>query len=190
MAHAGRRPGPTRTKTAILAAARTQFADRGYAGTTMRSVAAAAAVNPALIHHYFGTKDQLFLAALQMPINPAEAIVQLLAAGRRSEFPERLVRYFITTWRDPIIGPALQAVLRRAVGDEDSAAQLRSLAENALLTQVAGSLGVPKLQIATAISHLLGLALGATILHIEPLASASEDELVDLVAPAIRRYLT
>jgi AcrR family transcriptional regulator len=190
MARAGRRPGPTQTKDAILAAARAQFADHGYTGTTVRSVAAAAAVNPALIHHYFGSKDQLFLAALNMPINPAEAITQLLAAGPRAELPERLVRYFITAWRDPIIGQSLQAALRRAVGDEDSAALFRNLAENVLLTRAASALGVPTLQIATAMSHLIGLVLGATILRIEPLASASEDELVGLVAPAIRRYLT
>jgi AcrR family transcriptional regulator len=190
MARAGRRPGPTQTRSAILAAARAQFADRGYAGTTVRSVAAAAAVNPALIHHYFGSKDQLFLAALDVPINPAEVITQLLAAGPRAEFPERLVRRFLTAWRDPVPGQALQAMLRRAVSDEDSAALLRNLVEDVLLTRIAGVLGVPRLQVATAMSQLIGLALGATILRIEPLASASEDELVALIAPAIRRYLT
>jgi AcrR family transcriptional regulator len=189
MARAGRRPGPTQTKDAILAAARAQFAGRGYTGTTVRSVAAAADVNPALIHHYFGSKDQLFLAALNLPINPAEVIVQLLAAGPRSEFPERIVRYFIVAWRDPAIGQALQAVLRRAVSDEASAALIRNLVENVLLTRAADALGVPKMRIAIAMSHLVGLVLGATILHIEPLASASEDELVDLLAPAIRSYL-
>jgi AcrR family transcriptional regulator len=190
MARAGRRPGPTQTKDAILTAARAQFADRGYTGTTVRSVAAAAHVNPALIHHYFGSKDQLFLAALSLPINPAEVIVQLLAAGPRNEFPERLVRYFIAAWRDPAIGQALQAVLRRAVSDEASAALIRNLVENIVLPRAADALGVPKLRIATAMSHLIGLVLGVTILRIEPLASASEDELVALLAPVIRRYLT
>jgi AcrR family transcriptional regulator len=189
MAPAGRRPGPTQTRDAILAAARAQFAGRGYTGTTVRSVAAAADVNPALIHHYFGSKDQLFLAALNMPVNPAQVIVQLLAAGPRSEFPERIVRYFIVAWRDPAIGQALQAVLRRAVSDEASAALIRNLVENVLLPRAADALGLPKMRIAIAMSHLIGLVLGATILHIEPLASASEDELVDLVAPAIRSYL-
>jgi AcrR family transcriptional regulator len=189
MGRAGRRPGPTQTKDAIVAAARAQFAGRGYTGTTVRSVAEAADVNPALIHHYFGSKDQLFLAALSLPINPAEVIVQLLAAGPRSEFPERFVRAFIAAWRDPAAGQALQAVLRRAVSDEGSAALIRDLAENVLLTRAADALGVPKMRIALAMSHLIGLVLGATILHIEPLASASEDELVDLLAPAIRSYL-
>lgn len=189
MARAGRRPGPTQTKSAILAAARAQFAGHGYAGTTVRSVAAEADVNPALIHHYFGSKDRLFLAALSLPINPAEMMVQLLAAGPRTEFAERLVRYFIAAWRDPAIGQALQAVLRRAVSDEDTAALIRNLAENVLLARAADALGVPRLRVAAAVSHLIGLVLGATILRIEPLASASEDELVALVGPAIRSYL-
>ncbi|MEP7022922.1 MAG: TetR family transcriptional regulator [Actinomycetota bacterium] len=190
MARAGRRPGPTRTKDAVLTVARAQFAARGYAATTVRSVAAGAGVNPALVHHHFGTKDQLFLAALQLPFHPGEVIEHLLAAGPRDEFPERLVRYFVGAWRDPVTGQALQAVLRRGVSDEDSAALLRNLVENVLLERAASVLGVPKLRVVTAMSHLIGLALAATILRVEPLASAGEDELVALVAPAIRGYLT
>jgi AcrR family transcriptional regulator len=189
MARAGRRPGPTRTKEAILGVARAQFAQRGYAATTVRSVAAAAGVNPALVHHHFGRKEQLFLAALALPVNPAEVIGQLLAEGPRAEFPDRLVRYFVGAWRDPVIGLALQAVLRRAVSDPGSAALLRNLAENVLLDRAAGLLGVPELRIAAAMSHLIGLALAATVVRIEPLASASDDELIRLVAPAIRGYL-
>jgi AcrR family transcriptional regulator len=190
MATAGRRPGPTQTREAILAAARTQFATHGYPGTTVRSVAAAAAVHPAMIHHHFGSKDQLFLAVLNLPMDPTVAIAELLGAGPRADFAERLVRYFITAWRDPISGQALQAVLRRAVSNDDSAALVRNLAESVLLTQLSGALGVSKLKVATAMSHLIGLVLGATILRIEPLASATEDELVGLVAPTIQRYLT
>lgn len=189
MARAGRRPGPTQTRDAILTAARTHFAANGYVGTTVRAVAAEAGVNPALIHHYFHTKDQLFLAALALPIDPAATIIELLASGPRSELPERLVRFYVTAWRDPTTGQALQAVLRRAVSDEPSAALLRNLLETVLLPRVSVALGVPKLQVATAMSQLVGLVLGATILRVEPLASASEDELVALVAPAIGPYL-
>ncbi len=190
MARAGRRPGPTTTKEAILSAARAQFAEHGYGATTVRSVAAAASVNPALIHHHFGTKEQLFLAALQLPINPADVIADLLATGPRADVPDRLVRFFISAWRDPVTGQALQAVLRRAMNDNDSATLLRNLAENVLLAQAAAALGVPKLNMAVAMSHLIGLAVGATILRIEPLASASEDALAELIAPAIRGYLS
>lgn len=124
-----------------------------------------------------------------MPIDPGDVIVGLLADGPRAELAQRLVRYFIRAWRDPTTGQALQAMLRRAVADDDSAALLRNLAENVLLARAADALGVPIMRFATAIAQLVGIALAATILRIEPLASAAEDELVELIAPAIRRYL-
>jgi AcrR family transcriptional regulator len=189
MARAGRRPGPTTTPEQILEAARTLFAERGYQGTSMRAVAAAADVNAALVHHYFGTKEQLFVAALRMPLNPAEVITTLLAAGPREEFAQRFVRFFIRAWREPATGQRLQAVLRSAVSTEQGAASIRTFAEQVLLERVSGALGVSKLRVATAMTHLIGLMLGSTIIGIEPLASASEDELVALVAPVIAGYL-
>ena len=190
MARAGRRPGPTNTPKSILTAARTLFAERGYQGTTIRAVAASAGVNTALVHHYFGTKDRLFVAALNLPLNPADAIEELVAAGPREQFAERFVRFFVSVWRDPVTGQPLQAVLRSAASTDQGAAMVRNLAENVLLERAATALGVSKLRIAVALSHLLGLVLAATIVRIEPLASATDDELVELIAPTIDRYLS
>ena len=188
MARAGRRPGPTHTPEAILTAARALFAERGFQATTIRAVAASAGVNTALVHHYFGTKDRLFVAALNLPLNPAEAIENLVAAGPRDQFAERFVRFFVSMWRDPVTGQPLQAVLRSAASTEQGAAMVRNLVEGVLLDRAA-ALGVPKLRVAVALSHLLGLVLAATIVRIEPLASATDDELVELIAPTIHRYL-
>lgn len=189
MATAGRRPGPTETPAAILAAARDAFAARGYQGASIRAIAADAGVNPALVHHYFGTKDDLFVAAMDLPFNPAEMIMELLAAGPREEFAERFVRAFVQIWRDPEAGPRLQALLRSAVAGEDGAALVRNLAENVLLVRASEALGVPKIKVAAAMTHLIGLMLGAMIIRVEPLASADEYQLVELVTPAISRYL-
>jgi AcrR family transcriptional regulator len=189
VARAGRRPGPTTTPEQILDAARGLFAERGFQGTTVRAIAVRAGVNAALVHHYFGTKEKLFIAALRLPLNPAEAVGVLLAAGPREEFAQRFTRFFIHAWRDPVTGRQLQAVLRSAVGTEQGAAAVRSLAQDVLLGRISAALGVPPLRIATAVTHLLGLMIGSSIIGIEPLASASEDELVALVAPAIARYL-
>jgi AcrR family transcriptional regulator len=190
MARAGRRPGPTQTKDAIVAAARAQFAERGYTATTIRSIAAEAEVNPALVHHYFGSKDQLFLQVLQWPLDPIELVAGLLETGPRSRFPRRFAAAFIAAWRDPVTGPALQAMARRAVGDPDSAALMRNLVENVLLPRVARTLDVAEVKVAAATSHLLGLMLAATVLQVAPLATATDEELVDLVSPAITRYLS
>ena len=189
MARAGRRPGPNQTKDAIVAAARAQFAERGYAGTTIRSIAAGADVNPALVHHYFGSKDQLFLAVLQWPLDPVELITGLLATGPRSRLPRRFTAAFIAAWRDPVTGPALQAMARRTIGDPDSAALMRNLVENVLLPRVAHALDVAQVNVAAAVSHLLGLMLAATVLDVAPLATATDEELIELVTPAVTRYL-
>lgn len=189
MARAGRRPGPTTTPEQILDAARALFAERGYPGTTVRAVAERAGVNAALVHHYFTTKQGLFVAALRFPFNPTEVVTTLLHAGPRDEFARRFVRFFIRAWRDPDTGPRLQAVVRTAVITTPGVASIRELVEEVLLTGVSDALGVSKLRVATAITHLVGLMLGATIMGIEPLASAGEDQLVELVTPAIAHYL-
>lgn len=189
MATAGRRPGRTNTPEQILDAARSLFAERGYQGTTIRAVAQQAGVNPALVHHYFTSKEQLFIAALRFPLNPAEAVRTLLEAGPREEFSRRLVRFFVRAWRDPESGQQLQAVIRSAVSTPHGAVSVRELAENVVLERTAGLVGVPPLRLAAAFTHLIGLMIGATIIEIEPLARAGEDELVDLVTPAIAHYL-
>jgi AcrR family transcriptional regulator len=190
MARAGRRPGPTSTPDDILVAARGLFAERGFQGTTMRAVASSAGVNPALVHHYFGTKQHLFLAALNLPLDPAEVLEKVLASGPREQFAERFVRVFVALWRDPTTGQPLRAVLRSAASTEEGAALVRNLVQGVLLDRVSAALGVPKLRVAVAMSHLIGLVLAATVISIEPLASASDDELVELIAPTIHRYLS
>ena len=77
----GRRPGAPDTRAEVLAAARASFAEKGFRGTTIRAVAASAGVDPALVHHYFGSKDDLFLAALQMPVDPREVLAPVVALG-------------------------------------------------------------------------------------------------------------
>src|SRR5690348_11114784 len=114
MATRGRRPGPSSTRQEILEAARLLFAQRGYQATTMRAIAAEAGVNAALLHHYYGSKEQLLVAAMNLPLNPPERIRELRDAGPREQLGERIVRFFVQTWRDPETGPPLQALLRAA----------------------------------------------------------------------------
>lgn len=189
MATAGRRPGPTRTKDAIMAAARAQFADRGYTATTLRSVARAAGVHPALIHHHFGSKEQLYNAALSLPVDPIEVLTRLTQVPRE-EFPEQLVRHFVSTWRDPQAGPVLHALLRRAISEPDQTALLRSHAETVLVPRIAAALGIPEINAAAAFAQLIGLTIADTFIRIGPLIHATEDQIVALITPVISRCLT
>jgi AcrR family transcriptional regulator len=189
MATRGRRPGPSNTREEILGAARLLFARHGYQATTMRAIAAQAGVNAALVHHYYGNKEQLLVAAMNLPLNPPERIRELRDAGPRDELGERIVRFFVRAWRDPETGQPLQALLRAAAASDAGAATMRQFVENVMLPRLSSMLGASELQLSGAFAQLLGFALGGTVMGVEPLASASEDQLVALLAPSVQRYI-
>jgi len=187
----GRRPGATDTRAQILAAARGEFAARGYDGASVRAIARTAEVDPALVHHYFGTKEQVFVAAMELPFEPAALVPQLLA-GDVTGLGERIVRFFLSVWGDPAGREPFLALLRSATTNEQAAAMLRGFVAQALLGRIAEALDLPdrELRVTLAAGQLLGAALLRYVVRVEPLASASDDQVVALVAPAIQRYLT
>ncbi|MGH3950215.1 MAG: TetR family transcriptional regulator [Pseudonocardiaceae bacterium] len=188
MAKAGRRPGQTETREQILAAARSLFAEQGYDATTIRSIAAEAGVNPALIHHFFGSKDHVFVSSLALAVNPAD-IVPTIVEGPRAQAGERLVRFFLGVWGDPDARQPFLALLRSIASNEGAARMMREFMHRAVITPISTSLGVPELNMAAVGSHLMGIALLRYIVGVEPMASAGEDEIIELVAPVIQRYL-
>ncbi|SDZ08672.1 transcriptional regulator, TetR family [Micromonospora pattaloongensis] len=188
----GRRPGNPDTREAILAAAREAFAERGFDQASIRAIAAAAGVDPALVHHYFGTKDQLFLAAMNSPIDPGELIPRVWN-GDPDAVGERLVGAFLGIWDSPA-GTAAVALLRSAVSNDWTARLLREF----MLTQVmrpmvkAAELDPAEaaLRVPLVASQLVGLAMVRYIIKVEPFASAPTGALVAAVGPTIQRYLT
>ncbi|RBY77936.1 TetR/AcrR family transcriptional regulator [Blastococcus sp. TF02-09] len=176
----------------MLAAARAAFAERGFDGATIRGIATAAEVDPALVHHYFGSKDQLFLAAVEAPADPAELLPTVLAGGR-DRLGESVVRLLLQVWDGPM-QPAALALVRSAVGNEWGAKLLREFLVTQVLRRVVGSLDLPpeeaEVRGALVASQLIGLAIGRYVLRIEPLASAEPDWLVATVGPTVQRYLT
>jgi AcrR family transcriptional regulator len=186
----GRRPGAPDTRAAVLAAARAAFAARGFGGTTIRAVAADAGVDPALVHHYFGTKDDLFMAAMQLPVDPRE-VVGRVVAGPVEEAAERFLRAFVSVWDDPEVQPALLAVAR---GVMDPAAH-RLLSEGFLpvvIQPVGVALGIdrPEHRMTLVASQVMGLILVRYVMRIEPVASLTGEQVVATYAPTIQRYLT
>src|SRR3979490_1424213 len=100
MARAGRRPGQTETREEILVAARRLFGEKGYQGATIRGIAAEAGVNPALVHHFFRTKEQVFVAAMNFPLDPATTVAGLLD-GPREDVGRRVVTLILGVWQVP-----------------------------------------------------------------------------------------
>ena len=124
MARTGRRPGLSGTREAILDAARRAFAEHGYQRATIRGVAELAGVDPALVHHYFGTKQGLFVAAVQLPVNPVEQLSALLADDPEL-VGQRMIGVFLSVWDLAANNSPLLALVRSAVSDEQAAAMLR-----------------------------------------------------------------
>ncbi|MPV37423.1 TetR/AcrR family transcriptional regulator [Georgenia subflava] len=188
----GRRPGGPDTRTEILDAARTEFAERSYAGTTVRAVAARAGVDPALVHHYFGTKRDLFVASLELRLDPAE-VVENLEAVPVEQRGTVLVRTFFSVWDDAARRAPFVALIRSATSDPQAARMLRQFIEQVMLPAVRPL--VPPgpdvdLRLQLAVSHLIGAALLRNVVGAQPLASAGVDEVTAYLSPTVQGYLT
>lgn len=186
----GRRPGATKTRNQILGSARELFAARGFAGTTIRAVAAGAGVDPALVHHYFGTKDDLFMAALQLPVDPRVVLGPALAGGP-AHAGESLLRTFLSVWDDERNRLAFLGLFRSVL----EPAGERLLSEGfipVVLGSVGEALGLDRSQhrMALVASQIMGLILARYVLELEPVASMDAELVVATYAPVLQRYLT
>lgn len=191
MARTGRRRGKPDTREAILSAAREAFAEHGYDRSSIRAIAAAAEVDPALVHHYFGNKDKLFLAAMESPIDPAEMIAEVVEGGSVDDLGERLVRTFVRVWDSPAGKPAA-AMIRTMVSREWSSRLLREFLLSQILRRIAAAhvITEPDRRFPLVASQMIGLGMARYILKIEPLASAPPEFVVAAIAPTVQRYLT
>lgn len=188
MGRAGRRPGATETRDEILAAARESFAESGFDGSTIRGIAARADVNPALIHHFFGTKQKLFVAALDFPFEPS-AIADRIIRGPRQEVGERIVRTFLSVWNDATARASLLALVHSGLTNKEATAMFQQFISRTLLNRLTSALGVPSEQMIAALSQMLGLVLLRYVVRVEPLVSLDDEAIVRLVAPTIQRYM-
>jgi AcrR family transcriptional regulator len=176
----------------VLAAARAAFAERGFDGASIRAIAAEAGVDPALVHHYFGNKDKLFLAALQAPADPDDFLPEVIE-GSREELGGNVVRLLLRVWDGPIGAGAL-ALVRSAVNNEWTAKLLREFFTVRIIRRVVATLDFPaeerEARGALAASQLVGLVMARYVFRFEPVASATPESLVAAVGPTVQRYLT
>ena len=176
----------------MLAAARAAFAERGFDGATIRGIATTAGVDPALVHHYFGTKDKLFLAAVEAPADPDDFLPEVLDTPVDAR-GEAVVRMVLRVWDGPA-RPGLLALVRSAVNHEWSARLLREFVLAKVVRRVIGTLDVPvaerEARGALVASQVVGLVMIRHVLRLEPLASAASEDLVAALGPTVQRYLT
>jgi AcrR family transcriptional regulator len=176
----------------VLAAARNAFAERGFDGASIRVIAAGAGVDAALVHHYFGSKNKLFLAAVEAPADPEELLPEVLAGGP-ADLGANVVRLLLRVWDGPGRAAGL-ALVRSAVNNEWTARLLREFLVAQVLRRVVGTLGLPPAEAdaraSLVASQLIGVVMARYVLLVEPLASATAEELVGAVGPTLQRYLT
>lgn len=191
MARTGRRRGGHDTREEILAAARAAFAERGYDAASIRVIAAEAGVDPALVHHYFGTKDNLFLEAMRVPFDPVELAGRAVAGGIDGA-GERLVRTLLSVW-DSSAGGAAAALVRSAMSNELIGRMLRKTIFTRLMRRLTKELNLApteaSLRVNLVATQITGLIVMRYIIKIEPLASMPPEAIVRLIAPTVQRYL-
>ena len=187
----GRRPGNPDTREVILGAARSVFADRGYDKASIRAIASAAEVDPALVHHYFGTKEQLFLAAMQSPIDPGQLLPEVLAAGVDGA-GERLIRTILRVWDGPA-GKAGVALIRSALTNDWTARLFREFISTQVLRRAMTELAIDPaeapLRSSLIASQIGGMIMMRYVIRLEPIASAPPETIVASIGPTLQRYL-
>ncbi|SFK52820.1 transcriptional regulator, TetR family [Streptosporangium canum] len=184
----GRRPGAADTRGQILAAARETFSEKGFDKATIRGIARQAGVDPALVHHYFASKEGMFVAAMELPVNPDEVIPTIMN-GPRAEIGERLTRFVLTMTSEAEARQPVLALVRTAMTNDQVVSMVREFLTHALVNRVAAELGIPPIRMEAAFAQLFGVVLMRYVVKLEPLASAGIEELVELLAPTVQRYL-
>lgn len=195
-----RRGRPSRTQSAdapaardrILAAAREEFSERGYDKTSVRGIAKTVGVDSALVHHYFGTKEQVFEASIEVAFGPVLNAPGSIAEGPLDGVGERLARFFFGVWENPATRTPLLAIVRSAMNNEAAASVFRRLISAQVLRRVARQLDLPdaELRAELAAAQLVGIALLRYVIKVEPLASADPEEIIARVAPVVQGHLT
>lgn len=185
----GRRPGPSTTRQAIATAARRQFAELGYDRATIRGIARAAGVDPALVIRFHGSKDELFRAVMDLPPAVSESI-ERLAEGPREAVGRRLAEMVVAILEDPDTRSIVLGRIRSATSHPDAAALVRET-----VTRDLGRLAAavtddrPEVRAVLVGAHVVGFALARYVVRVEPLASLPASEALDYLAPTFQRYL-
>jgi AcrR family transcriptional regulator len=191
----GRRPGGADTRAAIIEAARSEFAAQGYDATSLRAIARTAGVDPALVHHYFGGKPEVFAAVVDMRVDPA-ALIERVLAGPREEVGEALVRTFLMVWDSEEGRQRFLALVRSAMSHEEATRMLREFLTHVVFGRVTTALARDgadreELQLGAGLAagQMVGMAIMRYVIRFPGVEHASHDELAAMLGPTVQRYL-
>ncbi len=186
----GRRAGSSGTRDAIAQAARRSFAAYGYDRTTIRAIATDAGVDPALVVHFFGSKQELFLAVMDLPFEPERALPHVLAGDRR-RVGERFARFIVGVLEDERARSVMTGMVRAAASEPEAARMLRELVSRRVVGTIEATLGEEDAGLRATLvgSQVVGIVMARYVVAVEPLASLESERLVAALAPNLQRYL-
>ncbi len=186
----GRRPGRNDTKNVILEAARYLFASAGYNETSIRAIAGRAGVDPALVMHYFSSKEGLLRAAMEWPLDIDQAARDIFE-GDHERTGERLIRMLCEIWEDETTRHPYAVILRNAVQHEEAARLTAEFVRQVIVGQLVSRTGDPSAPLRGLLAHsaLVGLVTVRYVVGVEPLASAPVEQVVQALGPTLQRYL-
>jgi AcrR family transcriptional regulator len=167
----------------ILAAARRQFSEYGYDGATVRGIAAAAGVDPALVTRYFTSKELLFREATAMePGEPAGGTAEGTAGEDLVESLLAQIGAKLDT--EPVAALAMLRSLLTRHGAADQVRKTIALAGK----ELTGSIDAddPEIRASLVGSISAGVIVGRYILHLEGLREASTEQILELLRPCVR----
>ena len=176
-----------RTRAAILKAAQELFAEFGYERTTVRDIAARAAIDPALVMRYFGSKDALFARATAIDLKLPD-----LTRTAPAQFGDTLIRHFLDVWEGPASNGTLTILLRTAASDEDIAAKTRNVFAGQVLPMLARVADPAEVATRAGLiaTQLLGLALCRYVLKVPPVVAMTPERIIACFAPLLQRHIT
>lgn len=186
-----RRPGQSDTKRLILEAARRLFSADGYDQTTIRAVAEQAGVDSALVMHYFSSKEGLFHAAIEWPVDMDDAAHRVFD-GDPERMGERLVRVVCETWEDGTARHPLTVILRNSLQREEAARLASEFVEREMVGRLVARSPNSDAALRGSLVHtvIMGLVMTRYVIGVEPLASLPREEVVRLLGPTVQRYAT
>ena len=175
----------------ILRAARALFATNGYAGTSLRSVAQAADVDPALVHYYFHDKRGLLEAALVPPSGFLEGI-EWASSVPMQQRGQALVEGMLALWEQPEAAETLRSIILTAAHEPIAMQYLREVFTTHILRAVAEYLpdDEKQLRVGLIASQLVGLSMTRYVWQVGALTDLPASQVIELIVPTIQRYLS
>jgi AcrR family transcriptional regulator len=184
------KPAPTpksqRTRAAILKAAQELFAGQGYDRTTVRDVAARAAIDPAMVMRYFGSKEGLFARATAFDLHLPD-----LTQVARHRIGATLVAHFLDVWEGSRSNGSLISLLRAASSSDDAAAAIRTIFGGQVVPMLARVVPPAELLVRAALvaTQIMGLGVTRYILKVPPVLAMDRAQVVKLLGPTMQRYV-